>query len=67
MTIGAGHAWANYYQRPEIAQIMAPVLFFTDRQFPTAPVIVPQALSNSQPVLRDSTQSTKCSPIRPGL
>jgi hypothetical protein len=77
--IGTGHAWANYYSRPEIAAVMAPVLVFSDRPLvtPFAKQTAPsdggstlQAISKSKPteeVLQDSTESKKSSGVRSGL
>ena len=70
MMIRTGHAWANYYHRPEIAAMMAPVLVFSDRNS-TVPVVrqsVPGSnISQKAGPLRDSTHHSKFSAIRPGL
>lgn len=29
--IGSGHVWQHYFSRPEISQVIAPYVFFTDR------------------------------------
>ncbi len=29
--IGSGHVWQHYYSRPEIAQVIAPYVYFTDQ------------------------------------